>query len=216
MSIRTEEQLFDRLAEDLIWRKREITTLRWLLAKASPGRRAPLLRSTVALVYAHWEGFIRTAGSAYLEFVHFRQLRHHELAPHFVALAARAILRRAGATNRFAAHLAVTNFFLSRLSEQSNLPYHSGVETGSNLSSTTLREIVATLGLDFAPFETKSKLIDERLLRSRNTIAHGEYLVLDETAVDELANEVLGMLEAFRTQVDNAVTLRTYRSANVG
>jgi hypothetical protein len=216
VSIRTEEQLFDRLAEDLIWRKREITTLRWLLAKASPDRRAPLLRSTVALVYAHWEGFIRAAGSAYLEFVHFRRLRHHELAPHFVALAARAILRRAGATNKFAAHLAVTNFFLSGLSEQSNLPYRSGVETGSNLSSTRLREIVDTLGLDFAPFETKSKLIDERLLRSRNTIAHGEYLVLDETAVDELANEVLGMLEAFRTQVDNAVTLRAYQTANVG
>ncbi|OGP53347.1 MAG: hypothetical protein A2Y65_05520 [Deltaproteobacteria bacterium RBG_13_52_11] len=215
MSIRTEENLFDRLAEDLIWRKREITILRWLMEKASPDRLGPLLRSTVALVYAHWEGFIKTAGTAYLEFVHFRRLKHSELAPNFVALAARSMLRRAGATNKVAAHLEVTKFFLSRLNEQSRLPYRDGVDRGGNLSSGLLKEIVETLGLEFTPFETKVHLIDERLLRARNTIAHGEYLVVDVAAVDELAEEVLGMLEAFRAQIDNAAALGTYRSGNV-
>lgn len=212
MSIRTEENLFDRLSEDLIWRKREITVMRWLLGQASPDRRNALLRATVALVYAHWEGFIKTAGAAYLEFVHFRRLKHSELAPNFIALTARSILRHATDTNKIAHHLEVTKFFLSRLEEQSRIPYRDGVDTGSNLSSVLLKEIVDTLGLEFAPYETKVHLIDNRLLRFRNTIAHGEYMVIDEESVNELTTEVLGMLEVFRTQIDNAVALNAYRS----
>jgi len=215
VSIRTQEHLFDSLAGDIIWRKREISTLRWMLSKATPDRKAPLLRATVALVYAHWEGFIKTAACAYLEFLHFRRFTYRQLAPNFVALGARSILRRAGATNRLAAHLEVTDFFLSRLGEQCRLPFKDGLHTDSNLSSTVLKDIVQTLGLDFSPFETKAHLIDERLLRSRNTIAHGEYMILDEATVDELANEVVAMLEAFRTQIDNAVALCSYRPVSI-
>ena len=214
MNIRTAENLFDRLSEDLIWRKREITAMRWLAGKASqnPDRRDAILRATIALVYAHWEGFIKTAGTSYLEFVHHRRLRHSQLAPNFVALAARSILRQASVTNKIAYHLEVTKFFLLRLEEQSRLPYSDGVDTGANLSSALLKEIVETLGLEFAPFETKIHLIDTRLLRTRNTIAHGKYLTVDEDSVNELATEVIGMLEIFRTQIDNAVALNAYRS----
>jgi hypothetical protein len=198
----------------MIWRKREITAMRWLVEKASPytDRHNAILRATVALVYAHWEGFIKTAGSSYLEFVHYKRLKHSQLAPNFVALAARSILRQASATNKIALHMEVTKFFLSRLEEQSRLPYADGVDTGSNLSSALLKEIIETLGLEFAPFETKIHLIDVRLLRTRNTIAHGEYLMVDEDSVKELATEVIGMLEIFRTQIDNAVALSAYRS----
>lgn len=212
MNIRTEEHLQDALARDLIWRKKEISVLRSLLARATPDRLPTLLRASVALVYAHWEGFIKTASLSYLEFLHFRRLKFSELAPNFVALSARSILRRGSAANTFAAHLEVTRFFLSRLSEQSRIPYRDGVTTGSNLSSVVMRDIVATLGFDFSPYESKSNLIDERLLRERNTIAHGEYLIVDQAAVDELVDEVLAMLEIFRTQIENAVALSSYRA----
>jgi len=162
VSIRTAENLYDRLSEDLIWRKREITAMRWLVEKASPcsDKHDAVLRATVALVYAHWEGFINTAGSSYLEFVHYKRLRHSQLAPNFVAIAARSILRQASETNKIASHLEVTKFFLLRLEEKSRLPYSDGVDTGSNLSSALLKEIVETLGLEFSPFETKIHLID--------------------------------------------------------
>ncbi len=212
MKIRTEENLFDRLSEDLIWRKREITIMRWLIGQASPDRRNALLRATVTLIYAHWEGFIKTAGASYLEFIHFRRLKHSELAQNFVALSARSILRQAGSTNKIASHLEVVKFFTSKLEEQSRIPYQNEIDTGANLSSVLLKDIVETLGLEFSPYETKTHLIDNQLLRNRNTIAHGEYMFIDEDSVNELLTEVLGMLEMFRTQIDNAVALNAYRS----
>jgi len=206
MKIRTESQLFDRIDEDLIWRKKELTDLKFLLetAAAKRERKPALLRSAITLLYAHWEGFIKTVALSYLEYVAAQALRFEELSPSFLALAARGILNAGTGAKRIRAHLEITKFFRSGLGERSNLPYRDGIRTQANLSAEVLKEIIDTLGLDFSPFETKSHLIDEALLRSRNTIAHGEYLLITERRYEELSREVLGMMENFRTQVQNA------------
>ncbi len=215
MKLHTEAQLCDFIDADLIWRKKELTQFKFLLEGSTnrEDRRVALLRSAVTLLYAHWEGFIKAAGLAYLEYVSVQRLRFEELAPHFLALAARRILNAATGSKRVHVHLEVTKFFRSRLSELSSLPYKDGISTRANLSSDALREVVETLGLDFGPFETKSHLIDEGLLHARNTIAHGEYLMITEKRYDELSQEILQMMECFRTQVQNAAVLRAFKAA---
>lgn len=215
MKVRTEAHLFDLIDAELIWRKKELTQFKFLLESSGSreDRRIALLRSAVTLLYAHWEGFIKASGLAYLEYVASQRLRFDELAPSFLALAARRILAAATGVKRIHAHVEVTKFFRIGLSQTSALPYKDGISTRANLSSEVLREIVETLGLDFAPYETKSRLIDEALLYSRNTIAHGEYLIVTEQRYEEISREVLGMMEIFRTQVQNATALREFKAA---
>src|SRR5205807_1886518 len=173
-------------------------------------RRTAVLRGAVPLLYAHWEGFIKASGSAYVEYVASQQLRYDQLATPFLAMAARRMINSATGSKKIRAHLEVADFFRRGLATESKLPYKSAIDTDSNLSSSVLRDIVESLGLDFSPYQLKAQLIDEGLLKARNDIAHGEYLLVTESRYEDLGAEVLGMMETFRTQVQNAVILKQF------
>ena len=84
-----------------------------------------------------------------------------------------------------------------------------------NLNSEVLREILHLLDLDHQPYETKRVLLDQRLLRKRNEIAHGEHSSVNRTNYDELHAGVLNLLDRFRDDVENAAQLKHFRRSSL-
>lgn len=216
MKIRTLEELSDKLADDLIWRKRELSEIKSLIEQKSfsAQRHNALLRSGVCILYSHWEGFVKLAASSYLEYVKAKRLTYNQLSNNFLALAMKAKLREAKETNKPSSFIPVCDFFLSQLDQRCSLPEtKDAILTESNLSSDILKEITKILGLDSFPYSTKTVLIDIKLLKSRNEIAHGNDYneIPDREAYIELHEEVIAMLETFRNQIENAAALNKFR-----
>lgn len=215
MSVRTIEQLSDKLAEDIAWRKRELSEVKSLIeAKNVPlQRHNALIRSGICILYAHWEGFIKLAANSYLEYVAMQRLPYNQLSSNFLALAMKAKLNEAKDTNKPSLYIPVCDFFLFELNNRSSLPYKDkdAISTASNLSSEILKEITCILGLDFSPYSTKSELIDVKLLKARNEIAHGNYLMINRQDYIELHQKVIEMLEIFRNQIENAAINKDFQ-----
>lgn len=211
MSIRTLEQLSDKLSNDIAWRKRELSEVKGLVEtkKVSDQRHRALLRSGVCILYSHWEGFVKLAAHSYLDYVNSQRLTYQELASNFLALAMKEKLKETKETNKPSLYIPVCNFFLSELNQRCVIPKDM-ISTASNLSSETFKGITEILGIDFSFYSTKSRLIDIKLLKTRNQIAHGHYLVLDREEYIELQTEIINMLDTFRNQIENAALNQEY------
>jgi hypothetical protein len=214
MKIRTEEELSDRLATDLAWRKKELSEMKSLIeAKGvSDQRHKVLVRSGVCILYSHWEGFVKLAAKSYLEYVISQKLTYQKLSSNFLALAMKEKLKEAKETHKPSLYIPVCEFFISELNQRSILPKPKDViSTASNLSSEILKEITYILGIDFSISSTKSVLIDTKVLKTRNEIAHGNYSVFDREAYLELHEDIIGMLNIFRDQIENAAIQKKFR-----
>jgi MAE_28990/MAE_18760-like HEPN len=212
MSIRTAEQLIDKLSDDLAWRKKELSEVKALVETKnhSNQRHKALVRSGVCILYSHWEGFVKLAANSYLEYVSLKNLAYKELSSNFLALAMKEKLRLAKDTNKPSLYIPICDFFLSELNQKCILPKNT-ISTASNLSSEILKEITDVLGIDFSLYSTKSVLIDIKLLKTRNEIAHGNYLILDREEYIELHVEIIGMLDIFRNQIENAAVEKRFK-----
>ncbi len=213
MKIHNREQLSDKLDKELAWRKIELSALKSLIDSKSfaSGKRKALLRSGITMLYAHWEGFVKVAANSYVEFVAMQKLSYNQLANNFIALAMKDQLDEAKDTKKATRYNAVAEFFMTRLNERSVIKYEFRITT-SNLSSSVFKEIISMIGLDYSFYESKEVLIDKHLLKNRNTIAHGDYLEIDEKDYDEWHTEVIGMMDTLRNQIDNAAATKEYCS----
>ena len=213
--IRTVEEFIDKIADDLVWRRKELTDLRALVhGEKSSLRSKVLIRASVAVLYAHWEGFVKKSGSYYLEFVAAQRIPYGELTSNFVALKLKAKFKELGASGKIAGANALAEFFCTELETRSNLPFKNAVDTQSNLTSTVLSDIISALGLDASKFETRFKFIDSNLVHPRNSIAHGEEILISMEDYSYLHDNVIILIESFRNELENAsVTKRYLRSS---
>ncbi|MGK7925356.1 MAG: MAE_28990/MAE_18760 family HEPN-like nuclease [Spirulina sp.] len=212
MKIRTLEELNKKLSDDLVWRKKELAAMRSLIEQRnfSLNKHNILVRSGICILYAHWEGFIKFAANAYLDYIRLQRLTYKELSSNFLALAMKEKLTEAKETNKPSLYIPICDFFLTELDERCKLPKDI-ISTDSNLSSDILKEITYILGIDFSFYSTKCVLIDTQLLKARNSIAHGDYLLIDRAGYIELHQEVLAMMEIFRNQIENAASEKKFR-----
>lgn len=162
-----------------------------------------MTRAAVALLYAHWEGFVKAVAENYLEFVAMQRCKHSELSGNILAIVLRSRLSAAQSSKKIETHLGVVDFFRGEMEGRCTLPYKSAVRTEANLSSTVLIEILRTLGFDVTEYEPKYHLIDHKLVERRNHIAHGIALEVDVNEYLELQDEVLSLMNLFRNPVEN-------------
>ncbi|MGX4712293.1 MAE_28990/MAE_18760 family HEPN-like nuclease [Rhodococcus sp. DMF-1] len=208
-SIRTAEQLFERISEDLSWRQREIFLFNSRM-KGDEFERT-LLRSSVALLYAHWEGFVKNACSYYLSYLASKRLSIQQLRPELAALALRRRIFEVSDTRKVQIQAEFVRDMRERSAERARIPTSgNAVRTESNLSSKVLTEILTSVGCDASRYEEFADLIDDQLVDARNKIAHGDESYIRRPEWDDLSKQVLWIMDDIATQLVNAAVLETY------
>ncbi|WP_125935806.1 MAE_28990/MAE_18760 family HEPN-like nuclease [Streptomyces sp. WAC 06738] len=211
MKIRTTEGLYDCISADLGWRKKELSIFKGQVGRAEAGIRPALLRASIALLYAHWEGFVKNGAHAYLCYLASLKLTYAQLRPELVALAMRAQIEEFELTNRAFIHATLIRDVREGASSRAKIPTRrEAVRTFSNLNYDRLCDILCSVGCDFSRYSPYQDLIDEQLLAARNRIAHGEEDYIRLTDWDDVRVEIIKMMDDISSQILNSATQKSY------
>lgn len=208
--IRALDQLQDALDREMSWRLKEVKAFS-VASKANGPERRYFVRAGVALLYAHWEGFIKTASELYLSFVGNRGLKYSELKSCFSVFGLKSKLQTLAVSRQALANVDAFDFILSELGKTARLQLGSAINTESNLTSKVFSNIATSLDIDLASYSSRFNLIDESLVHRRNRIAHGEFLDIGGKEFGELLNDILQIMREYKTDLQNAASTAAYK-----
>lgn len=217
LKIRSLNELLEFLDERKKWRKRELISLVDGVAIADSGEVSRLGRAALVLAYAHLEGFVKDAASAYVHLVARKSRRLSDLTLCFQALACRAELSAAqSASRRIGPRIEVVRRLTDQLEEACQMDATGAIDTESNLTAAVLQNICASVGTDYAAdWSTDAPYIDD-LFRNRSAIAHGELFIPGRDYVLEALNFTIRAIDRFSTSIENAAVQRAYLRNDVG
>jgi hypothetical protein len=210
----TEQILSDQFDADLVWRRKELSDIKSAVRLADAQARHALLRALITMCYAHWEGFVRTCANKYFEYLALRRLPYAVLERQIYVnsfLARLDALRKSGSGIELRCKLV--NDILDGATGRFGFLNPTLIDTKSNLSTDTIKDICVICAVDSAYFESKRPFIDVIVLKRRNAIAHGQQEFIQESDIDPLVGETLALMMHFRTLLENKVYTRAYRAA---
>ncbi|WP_080194709.1 MAE_28990/MAE_18760 family HEPN-like nuclease [Salmonella enterica] len=208
--IRTLEGFQDYVDTEMAWRIKEIAHLTASIDKSSSLAQRTIIRASIPLLYAHWEGFIKNSAAMYIEYISNLKLNYSELEDCLIVLGMRKKLFEITSTNKHDIISESLKFILTRQKEKAILKFDSAIQTESNLKSHVFDNIAKSIGVSVEHFNTKYNFIDESLLKRRNCIAHGEYLDIDANEWRNLSKETLTLMRTFKNEVLNNASTRKY------
>ncbi|PIL51116.1 hypothetical protein B4N87_17390, partial [Acinetobacter baumannii] len=212
MKIRNSYELEASIDNDILWRKREFTTLKFLIQGARKHERNVLIRSAIVLLYSHWEGHIKHCALAYLNYLNHKGYSYEQLKDNFLLLSLNEKFNQGFSIKKFPSQKEIFEYFRSPRHESFLIKESQVIDTDSNLKYEIVLNILRQLGLNEKVFELKQNFIDSKLVRCRNCIAHGEFLPIDEIndTYNEVETELLDMIQIFQDLIRDAVSNQDY------
>ena len=204
-------QLTRSLDRQLSWRKKELTALKFWVENGDESIRNTILRASLCLLYAHWEGFIKEAATSYVCFVARQGLKFRDVTPNLVALGLRGQIKNAGASNLATLHTELTQKMMGEQGEEFVPDWDRAIDTQSNLNWEVLREVLCVVGVGNGKYISKRQIIDERLVKNRNSIAHGRGVKIDQEDYDNLHDLVVQILDLFRDDLETSAEKGNYK-----
>ncbi|MBD5116260.1 MAG: hypothetical protein HDT48_01940 [Ruminococcaceae bacterium] len=206
------DKLIDKIDCELSWRRKELTQLKFLVSSASKENERTILRSSIVLLYAHWEGFVKMALTFYLKHIVDQGLHSNELKPNFYAMSLLSEFEKFKKTKKVSHYISLTQTVFDSIKNIPQIQYNKIIDTKSNLNSELFKELMGLMDLDSSIYDTSFNLIDESLLAPRNGIAHGENRKLDnKSAYTNIHDRITQIMDGLATQIKDAAINQSYK-----
>ena len=211
MKIKTVDKLQNLLYQDLIWRKKELIDMKLLINTTSN----PMLsRVGIALLSAHFEGFIKQGANYYVVHVASQNLKLEVLTSNFSSLFFDKKFQNISSSNKVSVNQGFIDKFLDEYYHRSFRVQYTQecpvIATEGNPTSLKLKEILLSIGLDYVPYEIKQNYIDSDLLKNRHSVVHGEKINIKKHDFNNTFDNIISIMDMLNDQIIDAAISKLY------
>jgi hypothetical protein len=131
MKIRSIDELSNALSDQLSWRKKELSQIKYLVdtARIPTKKKNVILRSGIAMIYAHWEGFIKIGGRYYLEYIDSKRLKNSDLPKSLLTISLCSYKNLFEGTSKYSHYSGIIDFFFNSMDSRAKIPYKQIINT---------------------------------------------------------------------------------------
>lgn len=212
MELRCLEELQDSLDKDLSWRKLELTQIKELIECDFYPK--TLLRAGLAILCAHFEGFIRNASNYYVIFVSGKKYKLKDLNNNFFAIKFKSLFKDTAFSEKVSVYKRLIDEIDCNRETQFEVRYSAStpiISTESSPSSSILDEILKSIGITSDIFESHKTYIDYNLLLNRNKIVHGEREELNKIVFMDTYNKIWELLDQYKNLILESAENKEYK-----
>ncbi len=209
---RTLTDLSEELDSEFTWRFSEIRAMKQCVKSVlTPSQTSAIIRAGVALLYAHFEGFVKESGGIYLQHISMQRLKNGNLKTNFLINSINNSIKKDGVDSIYKTRdlTQLLESLFEKYNDRSNIQYKNSVNTKSNLWFNVLEDIFSNLHLPIRNIRLRKAKINE-LVDSRNSIAHGKYLEIDKEYYIELVDIILDTMKLIKGQIETSASNQDY------
>lgn len=201
--------LYEILDKDYAWRISELSNFRNTIPKEKAVAQRALIRAGITLLYAHWEGFVKSSVEQYYKYLSFQNHLTKEFQSPLIAIILGGEAKELTDTKKLSHQVFLFDKIMSGLDGPAYFSSSSPIRT-ANLKYDILEDICYLLSIETTEFQLKNEFIDRELVDRRNTIAHGKYLELGYDEFTEVYKNVIQLLRRFKDLLLNSASQKKY------
>lgn len=216
------EILEENLTKDIIWRKQELVNLQNEIntkIQINNQEVSFLIRGAVALLYAHWEGSVKSQLTSYIKFLNVLIKEQHltleQYDDEILDLIFQPTIKLLGQNTKEKRLKGITKFKQVYLDKNIlQISAKDVVNTKSNLSFEVLMELFNLFNI--STVNSINKTFIETLLKDRNAIAHGEkrYTTIDIALKERIEENFLKILTLI-TEIKENILIKASTYKNI-
>jgi len=193
----------------IAWRRRELVAA-YLAAPSDEVAARVYFRQALLLLYAHMEGFVKSAATQYVYVIAETGTPTEHLCEALLGMALKSSVARAKDSGSLR---ALGRLFIDAMATPpviAKLRHTNVIKTGSNLTSKRLRAIIESIGLDSARYSLIEHDVIDRLVKWRNGIAHGEGIPVDRADYALMHHNVIDFLDDIKQYLEDSAAADAY------
>ena len=226
MAANTIDSFSNSIDEDIVWRKKEISNLMLI---HDDEYSELIVKSLVLLVYSHWEGCVKNLCKEYLRYVSKQKISISDLTDNYQAIALKGRIQQMMDSQdslTMSNELTVIEIMKGYTDKKFKIKLSDNdktvINTQSNLNYDIFQSLLNIIGLrEKSCLATKKQYLDEKLLKNRNKIAHGNKFIsgydefdLDIESLKSIKDLIFVVIDSLASDLKYYVENELYLSEN--